>query len=43
MSQVDHSTIKSVEIKLNNRPLRKFNYLKALEKKNSIRKVALIT
>jgi len=43
MSKVHHSTIKSVERKLNNRPLRKFNYLTPLEKKKSIRKVALIT
>ena len=42
MSKVHHSTIKSVERKLNNRPLRKFNYLTPLEKKKSIRKVALI-
>ena len=43
MSKVHHSTIKSVETKLNNRPLRKFNYLTPLEKKKSIRKIALIT
>jgi len=43
MSKVHHNTIKSVERKLNNRPLRKFNYLTPTEKKNSIRKVALIT
>lgn len=43
ISKVHHSTIKSVERKLNNRPLRKFNYLTPLEKKKSIRKVALIT
>ena len=43
MSKVHHSTIKSVERKLNNRPLRKFNYLTPLEKKKSIRKIALIT
>ena len=43
MSKVHHNTIKSVERKLNNRPLRKFNYLTPIEKKNSIRKVALIT
>ena len=42
MSKVHHSTIRSVETKLNNRPLRKFNYLTPLEKKKSIRKVALI-
>jgi len=42
MSKVHHSTIKSVERKLNNRPLRKFNYLTPLEKKKSIRKIALI-
>lgn len=43
MSNVHHSTIKSVERKLNNRPLRKLNYLTPLEKKKSIRKIALIT
>lgn len=43
MSKVHYNTIKSVERKLNNRPLRKFNYLTPLEKKNSIRKIALIT
>jgi len=42
MSKVHHNTIRSVERKLNNRPLRKFNYLTPLEKKNSIKKVALI-
>ena len=43
MSKVHHNTVKSVERKLNNRPLRKFNYLTPLEKKKSIRKIALIT
>jgi len=43
MSKVHYNTIKSVERKLNNRPLRKFNYLTPLEKKQSIKKVALIT
>ena len=43
ISKVHHSTIKSIETKLNNRPLRKFNYLTPLEKKKSIRKIALIT
>ena len=43
MSKVHHSTIKSVERKLNNRPVRKFDYLTPLEKKKSIRKIALIT
>jgi len=43
MAKVHHSTIKSVETKLNNRPLRKFNYLTPLEKKNQIKKVALIS
>lgn len=42
MSKVHYNTIKSVERKLNNRPLRKFNYLTPLEKKKSIRKIALI-
>jgi len=42
MSKVHHSTIKSVERKLNNRPLRKFKYLTPLERKKSIRKIALI-
>ncbi len=42
MSKVHHNTIRSVEKKLNNRPLRKFNYPTPLEKKNSIKKVALI-
>jgi len=36
MSKVHHNTVKSVERKLNNRPLRKFNYLTPLEKKKSI-------
>ena len=43
MSNVHYNTIKSVERKLNNRPVRKFNYLTPLEKKNSIKKIALIT
>jgi len=43
MAKVHHSTIKSIERKLNNRPLRKFNYLTPLEKKKSIKKNALIT
>jgi IS30 family transposase len=43
MSKVHHNTIKSVERKLNNRPVRKFNYLTPLEKKKSITKIALIT
>ncbi len=43
MSNVHHNTIKSVERKLNNRPVRKFNYLTPLEMMNSIKKVALIT
>ena len=43
ISKVHYNTIKSVERKLNNRPLRKFNYLTPLEKKKSIRKIALIT
>ena len=42
MSKVHHNTIRSIERKLNNRPVRKFNYLTPIEKKNSIRKVALI-
>jgi len=42
MSKVHQNTIKSVERKLNNRPLRLFNYLTPLEKKKSIKKVALI-
>ena len=42
MSLIHHSTIKSVERKLNNRPVRKFNYLTPNEKKKSIRSVALI-
>lgn len=33
MSKVHHSTIKSVERKLNNRAVRKFNYLTPFEKK----------
>ena len=43
MRKVHYNTIKSVERKLNNRPVRKFDYLTPLEKKNSIRKIALIT
>ncbi len=41
MEQVHHSTIKSVENKLNNRPVRKFNYLTPIEKYSSL--VALDT
>ena len=43
ISKVHYNTIKSVEVKLNNRPLGKFNYLTPLEKKKSIKKVALIS
>jgi len=43
MSKVHHNTIKSVERKLNNRPVRKFGYLTPLEKKYSIKKIALKT
>jgi len=43
MTKVHHNTIKNVERKLNNRPVRKLDYLTPLEKKNSIKKIALIT
>lgn len=43
MSKVHHSTIKSVERKLNNRPVRKFNYITPKEKKKLLTNVALIT
>ncbi len=42
MSKVHYNTIKSVEQKLNNRPLRKFKYRTPLEVKKLIKKVALI-
>ena len=43
MTKVHWSTIKSVERKLNNRPVRKFNYLSPKEKKLLITKVALVS
>ena len=41
-SQIHHSTIKSIENKLNNRPMKLFNYLTPNEMKNKIKKVALV-
>ena len=41
-SNVHHSTIKSIENKLNNRPMKLFNYLTPNEMKNKIKKVALV-
>lgn len=43
MTKVHWSTIKSVERKLNNRPVRKFNYLSPNEKKYLLTKVALVS
>jgi len=43
MTKVHWSTIKSVERKLNNRPVRKFNYLSPKEKKLLLTKVALVS
>ena len=42
MTKVHWSTIKSVERKLNNRPVRKFNYLSPKEKKLLLTNVALV-
>jgi len=43
MTKVHWNTIKSIERKLNNRPVRKFNYLSPKEKKLLITKVALVS
>ena len=43
ITQVHWNTIKSVERKLNNRPVRKFNYLSPKEKKLLLTKVALVS
>ena len=43
MTKIHWSTIKSVERKLNNRPVRKFNYLSPKEKKLLLTKVALVS
>lgn len=43
MTKVHWSTIKSVERKLNKRPVRKFNYLSPKEKKLLLTKVALVS
>jgi IS30 family transposase len=43
MTKVHWSTIKSVERKLNNRPVRKFNYLSPKEKKLLLTNVALVS
>jgi len=43
MTKVHWNTIKSVERKLNNRPVRKFNYLSPKEKKLLLTKVALVS
>ena len=42
MTMVHYNTIKSVETKLNNRPVRKFKYLSPLQKKELINRVALV-
>jgi IS30 family transposase len=41
-SNIHHNTIKSIENKLNNRPMKLFNYLTPNEMKNNIKKVALV-
>jgi len=43
MNKVHWNTIRSVETKLNNRPVRKFNYLSPLEKKLLLNNVALVS
>ena len=43
MEKIHPNTIKSVERKLNNRPVRKFNYLTPNEKKKLLSNVALMT
>ena len=43
MTKVHWNTIKSVERKLNNRPVRKFNYLSPKEKKHLLTNVALVS
>ena len=43
MTKVHWNTIKSVERKLNNRPVRKFNYLSPKEKKYLLTNVALVS
>ena len=43
MTKVHWNTIKSVERKLNNRPVRKFNYLSPKEKKLLLTNVALVS
>lgn len=42
MTKVHYNTIKSVETKLNNRPVRKFKYLSPLQMKELINPVALV-
>jgi len=42
MTKVNHNTIKSVENKLNNRPVRKFKYLSPLQRKELYNPVALV-
>ena len=42
MTNSHPNTVKSVERKLNNRPVRKFNYLSPIEKRKLINKVALL-
>ena len=43
MTDVHWNTIRSVETKLNNRPVRKFNYLSPKEKKSLLNNVALVS
>ena len=43
MTKVHWNTIRSVERKLNNRPVRKFNYLSPKEKKLLLTNVALVS
>lgn len=43
MEKVHHKAIEKIERKLNNRPVKKFNYLSPLEMKYYLTKVALVT
>jgi IS30 family transposase len=43
ISKIHHNTIRSIENKINNRPLRIFDYLTPNEKNKLIKKVALVT
>ena len=42
VAAIHHNTIKAIERKLNNRPVRKFNYLSPLEMKSKLLNVALV-